>query len=326
MKIICGTDFSVHADAAAIAAASLAARLELPVTLAHVVDPKRYVNPSVDLMAHLRRTRQWKLQALAARAGQAGVIVETTIMEGSPALMLTELASRSGARLLVVSARGQIAPTQWLTGSVTDQVVQTSVIPTLVVRNARSFGRWLQGERPLRVMVGYDFSASSEAAIRWIASLNAVAPCEINIVYFAPAAGDQSRFGMAARLAPLSFPSTRKRLLEKQILQRTSSVLGTEARISVRADGGRANWQLIEKAADHGVDLMVVGASQRRGLARLGSVSRAVLHYFQQNVASVPDGWLSGPRETPISRHAARRTLRHVERTLKDERVLVQQE
>lgn len=324
MRIICGTDFSVQADAAAIAAGSLSARLELPVTLAHVIDPNRYVDPSPDLMAHLRRTRQRRLQALAARVGRAGVIVETTIMEGPPALKLTELASSGGARLLVVSAKGQIAPTRWLTGSVTDQVVQASFIPTLVVRNACSFESWLQGERPLRIAVGYDFSASSEAAIRWIASLNAIAPCEITVVYLAPGDGDRTRFGIAAWFAPLSYPSTRKRLLEKQIEQRTIAVLGRKTRICVTADGVRANWQLIEKAADNGADLMVVGSSQRRGLARLGSASRAVLHYFQQNVASVPDGCMSAPPETPIfRRHSARRTPERVEQKFEGEDVLV---
>jgi hypothetical protein len=61
MKIICGTDFSTYANGAAVAAASLAARVELPITLAHVLDPSRYVNPSDDLMRHLRLTGQKKI-------------------------------------------------------------------------------------------------------------------------------------------------------------------------------------------------------------------------------------------------------------------------
>jgi nucleotide-binding universal stress UspA family protein len=165
MKIICGTDFSTHANGAAVAAASLAARVELPITLAHVLDPSRYVNPSDDLMRHLRLTGQKKLQVLAERAGRQGAIVETTIMKGSPGAKLAELATRTNARLLVVSAIGQIALTHWLSGSVTDRAVQMSSVPTLVIRDPQSLEVWLRGKRPLRVMLGYDFSTSSESAI-----------------------------------------------------------------------------------------------------------------------------------------------------------------
>ena len=126
MRIICGTDFSIHANSAALAAATLAARLDLPLTLVHVLDPDKYSNPSPELMAYLRNGRQKKLQVLAERAGRKGVIVETAIIEGSPAEKLAQFAREAQARFLVVSAIGQIAPTQWLTGSVTDRVVQIS--------------------------------------------------------------------------------------------------------------------------------------------------------------------------------------------------------
>ena len=151
MKIICGTDFSRNADNAAIASAALAARLELPLVLAHVVDQSRYRAPSEGLVDQLRVSRQKKLQALAERAGRRGVIVETTIIDGSPALKLAELAAESQARLLVVSARGQIAPTQWLAGSVADQTVQMSPVPALVVRDPGSVESWLGGDRALKI-------------------------------------------------------------------------------------------------------------------------------------------------------------------------------
>jgi nucleotide-binding universal stress UspA family protein len=121
MRIIYGTDFSVHANSAVLGAAALAARLDLPLTLVHVLNPAKYSNPSSELMAHLLNGRQKKLQVLAERAGHRGVIVETAIVQGSPAEKLAQLAHDAQARLLVIPASGQIAPTQWLTGSVTDQ-------------------------------------------------------------------------------------------------------------------------------------------------------------------------------------------------------------
>jgi nucleotide-binding universal stress UspA family protein len=297
MKIICGTDFSIHANAAAVAAGSLAKRLEMPLTLVHVLDPSRYSNPSADLMEYLRRDRQKKLQTLADRARRKGVIVETKIVEGSPAAKLAEVAATAKARFLLVSAIGQIAPTQWLAGSVTDQAIQMSSIPTLVVRDPGSFEAWLHGERALKVLVGYDFSAGSEAAIRWIRSLNEIAPCNITIAYVASPSNERSRLGIAPPLSPLYYPSALRKFLEEEIQRRCGGILGNNARIFVKADWGRPDSQLMEMAEDRRTDLMVVGTSQRHGLARLGSVARAVVHYAKMNVASVPESWAGPLRE-----------------------------
>jgi len=307
MKIIYGTDLSINADKAAMAAAALAARFELPLVLAHVMDQSRYSAPSAELVDHLRVSRQKKLQALAERAGRRGVIVETTIMEGSPAVKLAELAAESRARLLVVSARGQIAPTQWLTGSVADQTVQRSQIPTLVMRDPGSLESWLGGERPLKIVVGYDFSASSDAAMRWVASLNAIAPCDMTIAYVASPANEGSRLGIAPPLSPLDYPSALRKFLEAEIENKRAELLGDKAEILVAADWGRPGAQLIEMGADSHADLMVVGTSQRRGLARLGSVARAVMHYSHKNVGCVPETWMTRSSATePLRMNASR--------------------
>jgi nucleotide-binding universal stress UspA family protein len=244
-------------------------------------------------MAYLRNGRQKKLQVLAERAGRKGVIVETAIIEGSPAEELAQCADETQARVLVVSAIGQIAPTQWLTGSNTDQVVQMSKMPTLILRDAGSFESWLQGERALKILVGYDYSAGAEAAIRWVGSLAAIAPCNITIAYVASPANERSRLGIAAPLSPAYYPSSLREFLEAEIKQNCEAMLGDGARVYVQADWGRPDSQLVEIAADNNADLTVVGMSRRRGLARLGSVARAVVHYAKTNVASVPEGWVA---------------------------------
>ena len=58
MRIICGTNFSIHDSAAAITAGAMAARLNLPLLLVHVLDPSRYLSQSADLIEHWRRDRR----------------------------------------------------------------------------------------------------------------------------------------------------------------------------------------------------------------------------------------------------------------------------
>jgi hypothetical protein len=56
--------------------------------------------------------------------------------------------------LVVVSANGQIAPTKWFVGSVTDQTAQAAEIPTLVIRDAAAIEAWAYGRRPLKLLIG----------------------------------------------------------------------------------------------------------------------------------------------------------------------------
>jgi len=289
MNIVCGTDFSLHANEAALAAAALTARQGGTLALVHVLDIRHYSNPSMGLVKHLRDSRQKKLDALADRARRRAAKVETHLLEGSPATQITEFASKAAARLLIVSANGQIAPTKWFVGSVTDQTVRAATIPTLVIRNAAAIEAWTYGKRPINVLIAYDFSASAEAALHWAASVREIAPCEVMVTYVASAANERARLGVAPPTAPLYYPSGLKKFLEQELRQKCDAVFGEGmAGVSVKADWGRPDSHLIELAGDARMGLIVMGTSQRRGLGRLGSVSRAVVHYAHMNVACVP--------------------------------------
>ncbi len=289
MNITCGTDFSDHANKAVLAAAALSARRSGVLSLVHVFDTRHYSKPSKELLAHLRGSRQKKLDALADRARRRAAKVERHLAEGSPATQLAEFAKNAGSQLLVVSANGQIAPTKWFVGSVTDQTVQATTIPTMVIRNPSAIEAWAYEKRPLNVLVAYDYSTSAEAALRWAALLGGIAACEITVVYVASAEKERARLGIAPPVSPIYYPTGIRQFLAKELKQKCDSVFGENvAKVRVLADWGRPDSHLIEVAGDNRADLLVVGTSQRRGMARLGSISRAVLHYAHMNVACVP--------------------------------------
>jgi nucleotide-binding universal stress UspA family protein len=288
-KIVCATNFSSHANSAALAAAWMSARLDAPLRLVHVIDPTRYRGVPTDFMDYLRKQRQKKLDPLIDCAGHRGATVEGSIIEGSPVASITGLASESDVRLLVLAATGQISATQWLTGSVTDGVAQRASAPTLVLRHAKRIEAWLKGERSLRVVVGYDFSPTADAALAWSDSLREFGPIELTVLYVASPANERLRLQIAPPLSPFYYPSGLKRFLESELKQATDARLGEDAAaICVKADWGRVDAQIIESAMEIRADLIVTGTSGRRGFARLASVSRSVLHYAPANVACVP--------------------------------------
>lgn len=84
-------------------------------------------------------------------------------------------------------------------------------------------------------------------------------------------------------------PSEVQKFLERDLTEKCEEVLGkTKVQVCVAAALGRPDSHLIELAGTQRADLIVVGTNQRRGLYRLGSVSRGVLQHASTNVACVP--------------------------------------
>ncbi len=270
----------------------------MPLTIVHVLDMSGYRDNSSDFMRHLRTLSEKKLENLSQRAARHGATVDTVVLDGSPAVKLSEFTATVGARLLIVSTAGQIAPSQWLAGSVVDEIIQISSVPTLIVREPRSLEAWVAHTRPLNIMAAFDFSASSLAAIRWIASQESIGRCAVTAAYAASPLNERTRLQIAAPRLALYYPSSLKRLLEKEIQENIGGVLLNTASVCVSADWRRPGAQIIAAAYESRADLIVVGAGQRRGLSRLGSVSRAVSHYWDRNVAVVPETWGRAPIST----------------------------
>jgi nucleotide-binding universal stress UspA family protein len=205
--------------------------------------------------------------------------------------VLVEAATAHHARLLVVSSQGRKPPGRWVLGSVAEQAAETSPVPTLVVRAAGPFTAWAHGKRRLRVFVGADFSAHSEAALRWVAWLRQLDRCDVVIAYLAPTLPATGAFEMPPSPIVVEMLDRTEQVQESYFRQRIREVIGT-SHVRVRIEKGweRSDAHLIEMAREERADLIVVGTHQRQGLGRIGhlSVSRGVLHYAPMSAACVP--------------------------------------
>lgn len=284
--IICGTDFSENARRAASAAATLAKLHGAPLRLVHAsVIPR-------STLTHAQ------LRAEAQRLHDDGARLTAEVIEGEADKVLVQAARQHAARLLMVSASGLPVAARWLIGSAAERIAESSTVPTIVVRAAGPFESWAGGERPLRVFVGADFTASSDAALRWVRGLQQLGPIEVFAVYAGKAVRAASPGGW--RCLKQSPPS--QRLLERTLREKITRMLGEKnVHIRVAAGSGRAETRLVEMAIGAQADLIVVGAHQRHGLRRLQhrSVSRGILQHAPINVACVPERLASGTMAPP---------------------------
>jgi nucleotide-binding universal stress UspA family protein len=284
--IICGTDFSVHAAEAAQVAAAMAKALREKLILTHVAETAGGEAPAHNIFAKLRSKLSQESERL-----REGASIEERVVAGSPAEVLREMAESTGAQCIVISSLGQIAPSQFLAGSVAERTAESSATPTLIVRKSEALMKWTRRKAALRVLVGCDFSPAADAAIRWALGLRAIGRCEIVAVHINRLPEESARLGATGSISLIENAPTVQRVLMRELTERVQSLGGDDkVRFLVSPSWGRIDPELLEIARRDQVNLIVVGTHQRHGLSQfwLGSVSRGVLRHAVTNVAVVP--------------------------------------
>jgi nucleotide-binding universal stress UspA family protein len=289
--IVCGTDFSAAAMEAVDIAAAMARHLETSLVLVHVDQLLGALasNPLVLEAAILQRRRD--LDDEAQRLRDLGTTVEQKFVSGSAFDELVTTAMESKARLIVVGAVGHGLARRLLLGSVAERTAESSPIPTLVVRPGGKLASWVQGEHPLKVLVGYDFSAAGDAALAWVNQLREIGKCQITVLYSNWPPDEARRLGYEGPLPLAANPKEIQKHLEHDLAKRVATFLSErEVTAIVEAGWGNPEGYLFQMASRQHVDLIVVGTHQRYGVGRvlLGSVSRTVLHHAKVTVAVVP--------------------------------------
>jgi nucleotide-binding universal stress UspA family protein len=298
--IVCGTDFSTTAVEAVDVAAAMAKRLETKLVLVHVEEFRGLAAADPSLFEQVVSKNRDGLHREAKRLLDAGMLVEEKLLSGSVFEELVNVATEAKARLLVVGAVGHGLARRLLVGSVAERVAETSPIPTLVVRPQAQLIPWMQGKHTLKVLVGYDFSASSDAALRWLNEVQTLAACETIVLHVNWPPEQAQRLGYHGPLPLTENPEQLQNFLERDLAERVAMFLPpNKVTLTVEPGWGRTDGYLFEMASRKKVDLVLVGTHRRHGLGRLrfGSVSRSILHNVTVSVAVVPP---AEERERPV--------------------------
>jgi nucleotide-binding universal stress UspA family protein len=278
--VLCGTDFTENARSALAVAALFARRWQTPLTVAHAA-------PGVE-----REAARAALSAEVARlesAPEAGL--HQKVLGGEPDEALVELATPASTRLIVLASLGRRAAPRWFLGSVSARTAEHAAVPTLVVRRPEPLLNWLRGQTPLRIFVAFNFTSTSEAAVRWAASLRTLGPCELTVAYVDFPAESHARFAGVGPVPLVGNNPEVMALLLRDLRAKVTEILGsTEFKARVESNWGRPDARLADLADEEGAELVVVGSHQYQGFERLwqSSVSRGLLHRAGVSVAVIP--------------------------------------
>jgi nucleotide-binding universal stress UspA family protein len=261
--VLCGTDFSENARAAAEVGAQLAHEWEQPLTLAHA---------TLETNAAAARTALSREGARLRKASSAGIL--TRLLEGEPSEVLADRTAVGSTRLVVVSSLGKRGPARWFLGSVAERTAERAKVPTLVVRNSETLNSWLRGERSLRVFIAFNFTQTSDAALRWVRTdLLPTRPCELVIAHVNWPPEEGSRIGGATPIRLEGNPPEVQRVLVRDLKARANELLGTDDfKVRVEPNWGRPDVRLADMAAEEEADLIVIGSHQSHGLRGSGTI------------------------------------------------------
>ncbi len=289
MRVLLALDGSFAADAARQAVRSLHLPTGSLVDVIGVVGPTSDsmtpVAPDTDASAIDRGERLERVVdgAVASLRG-ADLVVTGTIAVGRPASVIVEIATGRRAELIVVGNRGRGPLASMLLGSVSAEVVDHAPCPVLVVRSS------LDGP----VLVAVDGSPSANTAVTYLAANRIVQGHPIHVLGVAHPIGVAAAWEAGA-LSPIALES----LEEQRKADRHDLEDGAARAVNrLRASGydaqysivdGHAPQEIIERAAELGCGLIVMGSRGMTGLKRIlvGSVARATLLHAAASVLIV---------------------------------------
>jgi nucleotide-binding universal stress UspA family protein len=289
--LVCGTDSSAVAVEAMDIAAAMARRLRTKLVLLHVEEYSGMAEVDPGLFEEALSQKRGELEKAAARLRGLGTEVEIKLLSGSVFDELVTAAVDCKGRAMVVGAVGHGLARRLLVGSVAERTAETSPIPTLVVRPGGRLGSWLRGEHPLKILVGYDFSSASDAALRWVSELQQIGPCQTTVLHLDWPPNEADRLGYHGPMPLTRNPGAIQTFLERDLAEHVALRLVPEhVAVTVEPAWGHPAGRLFEVVKRDQIDLIVVGTHHRHGWSRLrfGSVSRSVLHHAEVSVAVVP--------------------------------------
>lgn len=289
--IVCGTDFSAVATEAVDIAAAMARQLETSLVLIHVDELLGALTSNPVLLEAAILQRRTDLDDEAQRLRELGTSVEDRFLSGSASEELVTTANKFKARLVVLGAVGHGLARRLLLGSVAERTAETSPVSTLVIRSGGRLMSWIRGTHPLKILVGYDFSATSDAALAWVNELGKIGKLETAVLYTNWPPDEARRPGYEGPMPLAANPEEIQKNLERDLEKWIAKFLSKQKVTAIVEPGwGTPEGYLFEMASRQKIDLIVVGTHKRRGLGRvlLGSVSRAVLHHAKVSVAVVP--------------------------------------
>jgi len=276
--LLVGTDFSEPARWATDRAANLAAEQGARLTLVHVLNHdwmdalRGWFGQQGGWSERLMDDARNQLTQEAERVRAVwGVNASAQVLDGQPVVAIGQAAQAVGADMTVVGVRGSTPVHQLLVGTTAERLLRLATHPLLVVRQP------VTGPYAL-ALVPVDFSAWSQAALRWAETVASQAHVTLAHTYTVPFEEKLRFAGVDAATIDLYRDKARRdALAQLQLMAEGQSWAASRYSLCLRE--GDAAPAMVCEAQERACDLVVVGKHGRNAAEELllGSVTKHVL-------------------------------------------------
>ena len=250
--------------------------------LVHIVDPELGGTDAAREQA--LENAQSLLDAQAAKYTTPQVKVRPQLVVGPAAETLVGLAETEHTDLIVIAARST-SSTMLRLGTTTTAIISRTHVPVLVIRDPQPWLEFARKQRPLRLLLGIDDSATSDLGVQWTHALRQVGQVDVVLgaIYYPDDAS--AHYGLETRNMVDADPEV-EQLMSRDLIRRFGD--GRNVVACPRRGLGRIGDHMVELAREEKVDAIVVGTGQKTGIGRLGSVSSVIVNDATQSVVCVP--------------------------------------
>lgn len=283
MKIMVGVDGTAASRQAlrwALGIASLAgAEVEAARSWTYPASPQK-LEPAEAMDQHAAAEVAAVVDRVRQEAGFAGE-VRTIVLRGPANVALPGWIEKRPPSLLVVGRRGDERTTPRVLGSVSRRLVESALVPLVVVSADTPRPVPGEGSGPLTFLVGYDGSPDAQRALQWASDLARATGAQILLVQVVSVTGMAEEGVVVTEGNDSVLQAAADALVADEVPCSTVSVVG---------DPRRAIEDL---AGRHEADLVVVGPRGAGGLAKLvlGTTAAYLAEHVDVPVAIIPPSW-----------------------------------
>jgi nucleotide-binding universal stress UspA family protein len=281
-RILVATDGSPAAEAAVASVAALAGGDDVEVIVVHVTDHGRVLRTvhgadSLTLQYETPAAARALVDRAAGTLRAAGVRARAEVYGqfDTIARELLEAARINNAGLVAMGTRGRGRVAGSLLGSVAHRVVHLAEAPTLVAPPTAPLSPRHLG----RILLAIDGSAPSCRAVEAAAEVARRTSGQVMVVHICePGHASWQRYMNSAVSVESDRPETAQLLVDDTV--RALEERNVAAASTVRMTTGNVADDILDAAAAHGSDLIVVGSRGRAALPALvlGSTTYRLLH------------------------------------------------
>ena len=258
----------------------LAKQLKSTLTLLGVADAKNRVSAGLQVKEHL--------QEISRRLAADNVTADVAVSAGDPAREIVKVAGDQGFDLIAMSTHGRGGLARGVLGSVADEVIRSSPIPTLVVAPERVKKFWTEGEPISKIVVPLDGSQEAEAVLPYIEGLARILTLEVILVRVINTGGpyvgllDDARF--------VGIDSDIKEMAQDYLEALTGMLKNKGLPVEWRLLDGIPGQRLVDFARETPQNMIALTTRGRSGIERWleGSVSEALVRASGDPVWVIP--------------------------------------